>query len=172
MGSKNNTKSLVKKQKREVEIHTPKTTLSTPDENILGKIKREDEQGNGQFIAFDFVRLGLGDRDIYSKKVFFETMVTLSILEKTGIDYSPTNEALAKYPIWFVRDDQTKKWGMRPSIREDFVEEFIYPVYTPMAARILSIMKKSKKELQNARAREKRRVDKIQKELESLKVGV
>jgi len=152
-----NNNSVIVKDAQEIEVAVTKSQIATHDDNILDKVKRTDINGNDVFIAFDFVRKGFGDRAIYSTKVFFSTLEALNILERNNTgDWSPTNEALEKHPNWFVQEENTNKWGMRPSIRDEFEEEFIHPFYSPVASKMQSLFKQEKKDIANSRRREKR----------------
>jgi len=138
MDTQNNSTELIEKQSTEVGIYTPQTDIKTHDENISDKILRD-----GDFIAFDFVRKGLGDRDMFSTKVFFRTLVEIGFIERLeNGSYAPTIEASNKYPLWFVQD-LDKRWGLLPSVRDDF-EEIIIPVYTPVAIQLMRIFKDEK----------------------------
>jgi len=138
MDTENNSTVLVEKQSTEVGIHIPKTDIKTQDENISDKILRD-----GDFIAFDFVRKGLGDRDMFSTKVFFRTLVEIGFIERLeNGSYAPTIEASKNYPLWFVQDFD-KRWGLLPSARDEF-EEAIIPVYTPVAIQLMRIFKDEK----------------------------
>lgn len=152
--------SIIAVGKQEVSVSRPKVEIKSPDENMLERIKRTGMNDNGTWIAFDWVRKGLGDRDIYATKVFFESLRLLNFIEKDGTGYKPTEEAITKYPNWFVLEEDTKKWGMRPGIREDFEEEYVYPIYTPMAARVMAHFKEEKRIKANEKAKIKRAKEK------------
>ena len=129
---------LTKVSKTEVGVHIPQNEIKTQDENISDKILRD-----GDFIAFDFVRKGLGDRDMFSTKVFFRTLVEIGFIEKgENGSYCPTVKAVENYPLWFVQDSD-KRWGLLPSVRDDF-EEAILPVYAPVAIQLMRVFKEEK----------------------------
>jgi len=165
--------SVIVRDTQELEVTTAKSQIATHDDNILDKVKRTDINGNDVFIAFDFVRKGLGDRDMFSTKVFFSTLEALNILERNDIgDWSPTNEALTNHPSWFVKEENTSKWGMRPGIRNEFEEEFIHPFYAPVASKMQSLYKQEKKDVANAKRREKRIKDNAKKQRDELRKGL
>ncbi len=160
----NDTKSLVEKQSVEIGVYTPKEEIKTHDENISDLILRE-----GEWVAFDFVRKGLGDRDIFGTKVFFETLSILNFIVKNDKgEYIPTDEALEKYPQWFVKEETSKKWGLRPSCRGDFEVDYISTVYSPLAVQVMLIFKQDKKDKASARAKSKRKQDEKIKKLANL----
>ncbi len=172
METTNNTTEIVEKQDTEIGIHTPKTTIKTPDEFIIDKITKTDNTGVQVWMAFDYVRSGLGVRDIYGSGVFFASLRLLNFIEKeeNGKDYRPTDDALIKYPNWFVLDSSTKKWGMRPGIRHEFEEKYLHPIYAPMASRVMAHMKEEKRIVKNNRSREKRAKERRDEILEEFSI--
>lgn len=163
MDTTNNTTDLVERQSTEVGVHISKTIIKTQDENISEQILRD-----GEYVAFDFVRKGLGDRDMFSTKVFFRTLVEIGFIERTeNGSYAPTNEASKKYPLWFVQDSD-KRWGLLPSIRDDF-EEIILPVYTPVAIQLMRIFKEEKDKRNKAQRDARNAKKKAQEPLNNVK---
>jgi len=163
MDTQNNSTELTEKQDKEIAVHAQEPVIKTQDENISDKILRD-----GEFIAFDFVRKGLGDRDMFSTKVFFRALVEIGFIEKTDSGaYQPTEKATKKYPLWF-KQDTDKRWGMLPSARDEFEEE-ILPVYTPVAVQLMRIFKDEKDKRNKAQRDARNAKKKAQQPLEDVK---
>jgi len=147
--------TLIEKESQEIAVAV------RPDQKSISDIITHDNQ----ILTFDIYRGKRGNKGIWGRKIFFQALVNLSMIERTLEGYKPTAVAIAKYPHFFVNVDNT--WGFNPDA-EDEIEDTLHRALFKVQDRLYKL----ELEERAVKAKEKREADKRKQILNQKEEGL
>ena len=132
-----------------------------PDQKSISDIITHDNQ----ILTFDMYRARRGNKGIWGRKIFFQSLINLQVIEIGKEGYRPTLVAQEKHREFFVNIDNT--WGFNPDVEED-IEDFIHKPLSKMQIHLLNLDIEDKKERAQKKKEEEKRKQLATKKVEGL----